>query len=168
MANVKNPGADLDKSPVQRSKRDMQESAPKKPAKKPMRQVETVAAFARRTGQAYKQQADEITNRTPLSNIQFPKNIRNMSALRFALRVNDAVLVTVWLSLSSCSTPMSELTTKHFLRHSQRAYPVQLGFVFLCLWSSPIISRQARPISSIWARCSLAARLPLASGYPSP
>ena len=68
---------------------------PNKPAKKPTRQVETVAAFARRTGQAYKQQADEVTNRTPLSNIQFPKNIRNMSALRFALRVNDAVLVSV-------------------------------------------------------------------------
>ncbi len=54
------------------------------------RQVETVDQFKRRTGQT-----DQHPSRTPLSAIRFPERLRNMGALRFALRVNDTILVAL-------------------------------------------------------------------------
>lgn len=67
--------------------------APKNSAAAPhqsARPVETVDAFARRTGQS---NSAPVQPRVPLSDISFPRQTRNKAAVRFAVRVVDTFIV---------------------------------------------------------------------------
>jgi len=74
------------------------------------RQVETVEAFKRRTkpridgSRARKAVHANKRARTKLSDIKFPEQTGNMAALRFTLRVTDAVFVTTIILLSIWSS----------------------------------------------------------------
>lgn len=64
----------------------------------PNMQIETLEAFAKRTGQT--SQTVKPKPRVKLSDIRFPAQTGNMSALRFSLRVIDALFVTAVILIS--------------------------------------------------------------------
>lgn len=92
------------KKPGVREAKSTRKSVPK-PAPK-TRQVETVKAFSRRTkpridgADASKAAHKRKQARVKLSAIRFPEQTGNMTALRFTLRVTDAIFVTAIILLS--------------------------------------------------------------------
>jgi len=103
MKQMKKPGARSAQSTLKlalKTGRNMPKPAPK------TRQIETVEAFTRRTKpridatNARKPAQKQKRARVKLSTIKFPEQTGNITALRFTLRVTDAVFVTAIILLS--------------------------------------------------------------------